>query len=91
MKLLNALLAAALMGVSLGAVAHEGEGPGKKKAGPGKKDQARRDPDCQPGRLARQQGHPKSDRRTQPPPALNTGGAREHSRRGEWLWQGQLR
>lgn len=39
MKLLNALLAAALMGVSLGAVAHEGEDHGKKKAGPVKKEQ----------------------------------------------------
>jgi uncharacterized cupredoxin-like copper-binding protein len=39
MKLLNALLAAALMGVSLGAVAHEGEDHGKKKTGPVKKEQ----------------------------------------------------
>ncbi|MES2785731.1 MAG: cupredoxin family protein [Pseudomonadota bacterium] len=39
MKLLNALLAAALIGVSLGAVAHEGEDHGKKKAGAVKKEQ----------------------------------------------------
>jgi uncharacterized cupredoxin-like copper-binding protein len=39
MKLLNALLAAALMGVSLGAVAHEGEDHGKKKDGPVRKEQ----------------------------------------------------
>ena len=39
MKRLNALLAAALMGVSLGAVAHEGEKHDKKIAGPVKKEQ----------------------------------------------------
>ena len=39
MNLLNALLAAALMGVSLGAVAHEGEVHSKKKAGPVRKEQ----------------------------------------------------
>ncbi|MBA3772764.1 MAG: cupredoxin family protein [Ramlibacter sp.] len=38
MKRLNALLAAALMGMSLGAMAHEGEDH-KKKAGPVKKEQ----------------------------------------------------
>lgn len=39
MKLLNALLAAALMSVSLGALAHEGADHGKKNAGPAKKEQ----------------------------------------------------
>jgi uncharacterized cupredoxin-like copper-binding protein len=39
MKLFNALLAATLMGVSLGAVAHEGEDHGKKKAAVVKKEQ----------------------------------------------------
>jgi len=39
MKVRIALLAAALMGVSQGAVAHEGEDHSKKKAGPVKKEQ----------------------------------------------------
>lgn len=39
MRLLNALLAAALVGMSPGAVAHEGEKHGKKKAGPVRKEQ----------------------------------------------------
>jgi uncharacterized cupredoxin-like copper-binding protein len=39
MKRLNALIAAALMGVSLIAAAHEGEDHSKKKAGPVKKEQ----------------------------------------------------
>ena len=39
MKLLNALLAAAMLGLSLGAVAHEGEDHDKKKAGPVRKEQ----------------------------------------------------
>lgn len=39
MKLFNALIAATLMGVSLGAVAHEGEDHGKKKAAVVKKEQ----------------------------------------------------
>ncbi|WP_431094537.1 cupredoxin domain-containing protein [Polaromonas aquatica] len=39
MKVLIALLAAALMGVSQGAVAHEGEDHNKKKTGPVKKEQ----------------------------------------------------
>jgi uncharacterized cupredoxin-like copper-binding protein len=39
MKTIKALLAAALIGVSFGVVAHEGEDHGKKKAGPVKKEQ----------------------------------------------------